>query len=184
MAPIKKGGHATHRYGLNIGVFIYHCSIINRGEEGRGRVANEKWAQMSSRMKAGLAILSIIVLTVRLRIAEIIKKERKGGRGGKGHHSCKLTVAPFDMAEADQETAGFHTEISGIKFALSSCRVGNKRQEEKKRGKRERRYWCCKALITSWILELQYCSWENLFFHLLKQGGEKKKGGGGKGEDG
>ncbi|HXB08484.1 MAG TPA: NADH-quinone oxidoreductase subunit NuoH [Puia sp.] len=87
---------------------------------------------VSYELSAGFAVLSIVVLTGSLRISDIIESQRDGWWLFKGHIPAVISFvifiiavtaetnrAPFDLAEAESElTAGFHTEYSGMKFAL------------------------------------------------------------------
>ena len=87
---------------------------------------------VSYELSAGLAILTIVLLTGSLQIGDIIKAQADGWWIFKGHLpaiiafvlfliavTAETNRAPFDMAEAESElTAGFHTEYSGMKFAL------------------------------------------------------------------
>lgn len=87
---------------------------------------------VSYELSAGLAILTIVLLTGSLQIGDIIKAQADGWWIFKGHVPAMIAFvlfliavtaetnrAPFDMAEAESElTAGFHTEYSGMKFAL------------------------------------------------------------------
>ncbi|MFN5936798.1 MAG: NADH-quinone oxidoreductase subunit NuoH [Sphingobacteriales bacterium] len=87
---------------------------------------------VSYELSAGLAILTIVVLTGSLQLSEIVKAQADGWWLFKGHIPAVISFvifiiavtaetnrAPFDMAEAESElTAGFHTEYSGMKFAL------------------------------------------------------------------
>src|SRR5665213_1336558 len=87
---------------------------------------------VSYELSAGLAILSVIVLTGTLNINKIIQSQSDGWWIFKGHIpviiafvifiiavTAETNRAPFDLAEAESElTAGFHTEYSGMKFAL------------------------------------------------------------------
>jgi NADH-quinone oxidoreductase subunit H len=87
---------------------------------------------VSYELSAGLAILTIVLLTGSLQIGDIIKAQADGWWIFKGHIpaiiafvlfliavTAETNRAPFDMAEAESElTAGFHTEYSGMKFAL------------------------------------------------------------------
>jgi NADH-quinone oxidoreductase subunit H len=87
---------------------------------------------VSYELSAGLSVLCIIVLTGSLRISSIIAAQENGWWIFKGHIpviiafvifiiavTAETNRAPFDMAEAESElTAGFHTEYSGMKFAL------------------------------------------------------------------
>ncbi len=79
-----------------------------------------------------LSILSIVVLTGSLSLNDIIQSQANGWWIFKGHIpviiafvifiiavTAETNRAPFDLAEAESElTAGFHTEYSGMKFAL------------------------------------------------------------------
>ena len=87
---------------------------------------------VSYELSAGLAILTIVVLTGSLQMSEIVESQRNGWWIFKGHIPAIISFvifiiavtaetnrAPFDLAEAESElTAGFHTEYSGMKFAL------------------------------------------------------------------
>ncbi len=87
---------------------------------------------VSYELTAGFSILTIVVLTGSLQVSEIIKAQETGWWIFKGHIpviiafvtfliavTAETNRAPFDLAEAESElTAGFHTEYSGMKFAL------------------------------------------------------------------
>jgi NADH-quinone oxidoreductase subunit H len=87
---------------------------------------------VSYELSAGLSILTIVLLTGSLQISDIIAAQANGWWIFKGHIPALIAFvlfliavtaetnrAPFDMAEAESElTAGFHTEYSGMKFAL------------------------------------------------------------------
>lgn len=87
---------------------------------------------VSYELSAGLAILTIVVLTGSLSLSDIVKAQADGWWLFKGHIpvviafvifiiavTAETNRAPFDLAEAESElTAGFHTEYSGMKFAL------------------------------------------------------------------
>jgi NADH-quinone oxidoreductase subunit H len=131
-------------WDLNIGVLyisavssISVISILMAGWSSNNKYslmgAMRSGAQIVSyELSAGLAILSIIVLTGSLQISEIVKSQADGWWIFKGHipaiisfvifmiaGTAETNRAPFDLAEAESElTAGFHTEYSGMKFAL------------------------------------------------------------------
>jgi NADH-quinone oxidoreductase subunit H len=143
MAPIAfaKG---VQIWDVNIGV-LYVTAISSLSVIGilmAGWSSNNKYSLLgamrsgaqivSYELSAGLALLPIVVLTGDLSISEIIASQSNGWWIFKGHFPVLISFvifiiavtaetnrAPFDMAEAESElTAGFHTEYSGMKFAL------------------------------------------------------------------
>ena len=131
-------------WDINIGILfitaVSSMSVI--GILMAGWASNNKYSLLgamrsgaqivSYELSAGLAILAIVVLTGSLRISDIIQSQADGWWLFKGHIPALIAFvifiiavtaetnrAPFDMAEAESElTAGFHTEYSGMKFAL------------------------------------------------------------------
>jgi NADH-quinone oxidoreductase subunit H len=143
MAPIAFAKD-FQMWDLNIGVLyvsaVSSISIISILMAGWA--SNNKYSLMgamrsgaqivSYELSAGLSILSIVVLTGSLSISDIIHSQADGWWIFKGHIpviiafvifiiavTAETNRAPFDLAEAESElTAGFHTEYSGMKFAL------------------------------------------------------------------
>lgn len=139
--PFAKGFQI---WDINIGVFyitaISSISVI--GILMAGWASNNKYSLLgamrsgaqivSYELSAGMAVLSIIVLTGSLNLNEIIESQRNGWWIFKGHIPALIAFviyiiavtaetnrAPFDMAEAESElTGGFHTEYAGMRFAL------------------------------------------------------------------
>jgi NADH-quinone oxidoreductase subunit H len=131
-------------WDLNIGVlFISAISSVSViGVLMAGWASNNKYSLLgamrsgaqivSYELSAGLSIISIVVLTGSLRVSDIIESQATGWWIFKGHIPVLISFiifiiavtaetnrAPFDLAEAESElTAGFHTEYSGMKFAL------------------------------------------------------------------
>jgi NADH-quinone oxidoreductase subunit H len=143
LAPIgfAKGFHI---WDINIGV-LYVSAISSVSVIGilmAGWASNNKYsllgamrsgAQMVSyELSVGLSVLSIIVLTGSLNINDIVLSQQNGWWLFKAHIPAIISFvifiiavtaetnrAPFDLSEAESElTAGFHTEYSGMKFAL------------------------------------------------------------------
>jgi NADH-quinone oxidoreductase subunit H len=131
-------------WDLNIGV-LYVTAISSLSVIGilmAGWASNNKYSLLgamrsgaqivSYELSAGLSILTIVVLCGSLQVSEIIESQRNGWWLFKGHIpaiiafvifiiaiTAETNRAPFDMAEAESElTAGFHTEYSGMRFAL------------------------------------------------------------------
>src|SRR6476619_5088028 len=131
-------------WDLNIGV-LYISAISSLSVIGilmAGWASNNKYSLLgamrsgaqivSYELSAGISILSIVVLSGSLQISEIIASQQNGWWIFKGHIPAIISFiifiiavtaetnrAPFDLAEAESElTAGFHTEYSGMKFAL------------------------------------------------------------------
>ena len=131
-------------WDLNIGV-LYVTAVSSISVIGilmAGLASNNKYSLLgamrsgaqivSYELSAGLAILVIVVLTGSLRLSDIIQAQENGWWIFKGHLpvwiafvifiiavTAETNRAPFDLAEAESElTAGFHTEYSGMKFAL------------------------------------------------------------------
>lgn len=143
MAPIAFAKN-FQLWDLNIGVLyisaissISVISVLMAGWSSNNKYsllgAMRSGAQIVSyELSAGLAVLSIVVFTGSLNINEIILSQQNGWWLFKGHIPAVISFvifiiavtaetnrAPFDLAEAESElTAGFHTEYSGMKFAL------------------------------------------------------------------
>ncbi len=131
-------------WDINIGVlFITAISSVSViGILMAGWASNNKYSLMgamrsgaqivSYELSAGLSILAIVVLTGSVKLSDIITSQQNGWWLFKGHIPAVIAFvifiiavtaetnrAPFDMAEAESElTGGFHTEYSGMKFAL------------------------------------------------------------------
>jgi NADH-quinone oxidoreductase subunit H len=131
-------------WDINIGV-LYLSAISSLSVIGilmAGWASNNKYSLLgamrsgaqivSYELSAGLSVLSIIVMTGSLSIRDIILSQENGWWIFKAHIPALISFiifiiavtaetnrAPFDMAEAESElTAGFHTEYSGMRFAL------------------------------------------------------------------
>ena len=131
-------------WDLNIGVLFISAvsslsviSILMAGWSSNNKYsllgAMRSGAQIVSyELSAGLAVLSVVVLTGSLKLSDIEYSQQDGWWIFKGHIpvliafviflvavTAETNRAPFDLAEAESElTAGFHTEYSGMKFAL------------------------------------------------------------------
>ena len=131
-------------WDLNIGVLyitaISSISVISVLIAGWS--SNNKYSLMgamragaqivSYELSAGLSIIAVVVLTGTLNLNEIVQSQADGWWIFKGHIpmiiafvifiiavTAETNRSPFDLAEAESElTAGFHTEYSGMKFAL------------------------------------------------------------------
>ncbi len=143
MAPIAFAKNFA-LWDLNIGVLYITAvsSITVISILMAGWASNNKYSLMgamrsgaqivSYELSAGLSILTIIVFTGTLNVSEIVLSQANGWWIFKGHLPALISFiifiiavtaetnrAPFDLAEAESElTAGFHTEYSGMKFAL------------------------------------------------------------------
>jgi len=87
---------------------------------------------ISYELSAGLALLTVVILSGSLQFGEIIASQSDGWWIFKGTipvwiaflifliaGTAETNRGPFDLPEAESElTAGFHTEYSGIKFAF------------------------------------------------------------------
>ncbi len=133
-----------HVMDINIGVF-YISAVSSIGVLGiliGGWASNNKYSLIgalrsgaqiiSYEISALLSLLVIVVLAGDLQLSAIIESQADGWWIFKGHipvliafvifliaGTAETNRGPFDMAEAESElTAGFHTEYSGIKFAM------------------------------------------------------------------
>jgi len=143
MAPIAFA-NGFQLWDINIGV-LYITAISSISVIGvlmAGWSSNNKYSLLgamrsgaqivSYELSAGFAILTIVILTGSLRLSDIIASQENGWWIFKGHIPAVIAFvlyiiavtaetnrAPFDLAEAESElTAGFHTEYSGMRFAL------------------------------------------------------------------
>ena len=131
-------------WDINIGVlFISAVSSVSViGILMAGWASNNKYSLLgamrsgaqivSYELSAGLSIITIVILSGSLKITDIVASQETGWWLFKGHIPVLISFviflvavtaetnrAPFDLAEAESElTAGFHTEYSGMKFAL------------------------------------------------------------------
>jgi len=127
-------------WDLNIGVLyvsavssISVISILMAGWSSNNKYsllgAMRSGAQIVSyELSAGLSILAIVVLTGSLKLSDIVYSQANGWWIFPVIIAFVIFIialtaetnrAPFDLAEAESElTAGFHTEYSGMKFAL------------------------------------------------------------------
>ncbi|MBS1641683.1 MAG: NADH-quinone oxidoreductase subunit NuoH [Bacteroidetes bacterium] len=131
-------------WDINIGI-LYISAISSISVIGilmAGWASNNKYSLLgamrsgaqivSYELSAGFSVLCIVILTGSLQISDIINAQQNGWFIFKGHIPAIISFiifiiavtaetnrAPFDLAEAESElTAGFHTEYSGMKFAL------------------------------------------------------------------
>ncbi|MEI7964516.1 MAG: NADH-quinone oxidoreductase subunit NuoH [Chitinophagaceae bacterium] len=143
MAPIAFAKN-FQLWDLNIGVLYISAisSIMVISILMAGWASNNKYSLMgamrsgaqivSYELSAGLSVLTIVVFSGSLNVTDIINSQADGWWIFKGHLPAWISFvifiiavtaetnrAPFDLAEAESElTAGFHTEYSGMKFAL------------------------------------------------------------------
>jgi len=129
---------------LNIGV-MYVSAVSSLGVVGiliAGWASNNKYALIgamrsgaqviSYELSVGLSLMTIVVMAGSMQLSEIIAAQANGWFIFTGHipavvafiifivaSTAEINRGPFDMAEAESElTAGYHTEYSGIKFAM------------------------------------------------------------------
>jgi len=139
--PFAKGLQAID---LNIGVF-YLMAVSSMGVIGvllAGWSSNNKYSLIgamrsgaqivSYELSVGLALVTMVVLAGTMQLSQMIEAQRWGWFIFTGHipaviafviyivaGTAETNRGPFDLAEAESElTAGYHTEYSGIKFAL------------------------------------------------------------------
>lgn len=139
--PFAKG---LQIYDINIGVF-YISAVSSIGVIGilmAGWSSNNKYSLLgamrsgaqivSYELSAGLSLVAIVALSGSMSFSQIVQSQADGWWIFKGHipaviafiifiiaGTAELNRAPFDFAEAESElTAGFHTEYTGMRFAM------------------------------------------------------------------
>ena len=131
-------------WDINIGVLYITAvsSISVIGVMMAGWASNNKYSLLgamrsgaqivSYELSVGMSLIAVIAMSGSLSILDIIISQADGWWIYKGHipaiisfmifiiaSTAELNRAPFDLAEAEQElTAGFHTEYSGMQFAM------------------------------------------------------------------
>lgn len=131
-------------WDINIGVFYVSAisSLAVIGILMAGWASNNKYSLLgamrcgaqivSYELSAGLSLITIVLMTGSLSVNDIISSQGDLWWIFKGHipaiiafmvyiiaSTAELNRTPFDLAEAEQElTAGFHTEYSGMRFAM------------------------------------------------------------------
>lgn len=139
--PFAKG---LQIYDINIGVFYISAvsSISVIGILMAGWASNNKYSLLgamrsgaqivSYELSVGLSLVAIVAFAGSMSLHDIVESQRNGWWIFKGHipaviafiifiiaGTAELNRAPFDMAEAESElTAGFHTEYTGMRFAM------------------------------------------------------------------
>ena len=141
-------GHQIHLYLADVNIAILYLSAVASisvyGIVLAGWSSNNKYAMMgglrstaqmiSYELTLGLSLVSVTLLAGSMSLVDIV--ETQGAHGFLGWIVWNLEQplgfilfliagmaetnrAPFDMPEAEQElTAGYHTEYSGMKFAM------------------------------------------------------------------
>jgi NADH-quinone oxidoreductase subunit H len=139
--PFSKGVHAID---FNIGV-LYLMAVSSMGVIGvllAGWASNNKYSLIgamrsgaqivSYELSVGLSLITMCILAGSMQLSTIVNEQKDGWFIFTGHipaiiafviyliaGTAETNRGPFDLAEAESElTAGYHTEYSGIKFAL------------------------------------------------------------------
>ena len=131
---------------FNIGIFYIMAisSVIVMGVIMAGWSSNSKWSLLGSLRSAaqivsyeiplGLSILTVVMLVESLSMTEIVASQSNGVFSWLIFRTpftfiaffiffisaiAEVNRTPFDLPEAESEiVAGFHTEYSGMRFAL------------------------------------------------------------------
>ena len=137
-------GQGLHAIDFNIGV-LYVIAVSSLGIVGillAGWSSNNKYSMVgamrsgaqfiSYELSAGLALMTIVVLSGTMQFSEMIENQRYCWNLFNGHISAVIAFViylisghaetnrgPFDLPEAESELiAGYHTEYSGLQFGF------------------------------------------------------------------